>query len=124
MLEMKNKFIIGDIVKEGVIEFINFSGNEYAISKEGEFTIVTTNPTPLPLTGDFLKENGFVDIGISMEDFNEMGIPIYGKQDINFCIVEARDNTFNIVFYGEKIKEDIKYVHELQHFLFGLGREL
>ena len=55
---MKNRFILGDIVEEGVIEFINFSGNEYAIGKDGEF-IVTTTPTPLPLTYDFLKKHGF-----------------------------------------------------------------
>ena len=38
---MKNRFILGDIVEE-VIEFI-----------------VTTTPTPLPLTYDFLKKHGF-----------------------------------------------------------------
>ena len=37
---MKNRFILGDIVEEGVIEFI-----------------VTT--TPFPLTYDFLKKHGF-----------------------------------------------------------------
>lgn len=120
---MKNEFIIGDIVKEGVIEFINFSGNEYAISRKGEFSIVTTTPTPLPLTENILERHGFVDVGFFM-DLSDKNIPVYGKPDLNFCIVETEKCDFNIAFYGKNLKEGIRYVHELQHFLFGLGLEL
>lgn len=122
---MKNKFILGDIVKEGVIEFINFSGNEYAIKREGEFTIVTTDPEPLPLTEDFLKGHGFVGVGTLVGFCKEReNTTIYGNPDLSFCIVEAEKCNFNIMFYGKIFKEDIKYVHEFQHFLFGLGLEL
>lgn len=122
---MKNKFIIGDIVKEGVIEFINFSGNEYAISKEGEFTIVTTNPEPLLLTSDFLKGHGFIEIGVVTNYEKQNDAPIYSKLDLRFCIYkETENNCFNITVNGNILRKDIKYVHEFQHFLFGLGQEL
>lgn len=119
---MKNKFIIGDIVKEGVVEFINFSGNEYAISREGEFTIVTTDPTPLQLTEDILREHGFIGIG-NYEKLNDS--PIYSKLNLRFCIYkETEKNCFNITVNGNILRKDIRYVHEFQHFLFGLGQEL
>ena len=117
---MKNKFIIGDIVEEGVIEFINFSGNEYAIRRDGEF-IVTTTPTPLPLTYDFLKKHGFKNIGSLSGDL------VYCNKDIgiNFYVVGTEGINFRIVSYEmELIRASVKYIHEFQHFLFGIDLEL
>ena len=117
---MKNKFIIGDIVEEGVIEFINFSGNEYAIRREGEF-IVTTTPTPLPLTYDFFKKHGFKITGSLSSDL------VYCNRDIgvNFYIVGIEGIDFRIVSYEmELIRASVKYIHEFQHFLFGIDLEL
>ena len=117
---MKNRFILGDIVEEGVIEFINFSGNEYAIGKDGEF-IVTTTPTPLPLTYDFLKKHGFKNIGSLSGDL------VYWNKDIgiNFYVVGTEGINFSIVSYEmELIRSSVKYVHEFQHFLFGIELEL
>ena len=110
---MKNRFILGDIVEEGVIEFINFSGNEYAIGKDGEF-IVT--PTPLPLTYDFLKKHGFKNIGSLSGDL------VYCNKDIgiNFYVVGTEGINFSIVSYEmELIRSSVKYVPEFQHFYLG-----
>ena len=110
---MKNRFILGDIVEEGVIEFINFSGNEYAIGKDGEF-IVT--PTPFPLTYDFLKKHGFKNIGSLSGDLvycnKDIGVNFYvvGTERINFCIVS---------YEMELIRSSVKYVLEFQHFYLG-----
>lgn len=119
---MKNKFIIGDIVKEGVIEFINFSGNEYAIKKEGEFSIVTTDPTPLPLTEDILKGHGFEETGFT----NNADKPFYENKKlcIEVYISESFEEGSFMIGCNRGIGIFIKYVHELQHFLFGLGQEL
>ena len=123
---MKNKFIIGDIVKEGVIEFINFSGNEYAIRRDGEF-IVTTTPTPLPLTYDFLKKHGFKNIGSISGSNKHDGDLVYCNRKIrnNFYVVGTEGINFQIVSYDmELIRTSVKYIHEFQHFLFGINLEL
>ena len=123
---MKNKFIIGDIVEEGVIEFINFSGNEYAIRRDGEF-IVTTTPTPLPLTYDFLKKHGFKNIGSLSGSEKHNGDLVYCNRDIgvNFYVVGTEGINFRIVSYEtELIRASVKYIHEFQHFLFGIDLEL
>ena len=123
---MKNKFIIGDIVEEGVIEFINFSGNEYAIRRDGEF-IVTTTPTPLPLTYDFLEKHGFKNVGYISGSNEHNGDLVYCNRDIgvNFYIVGTEGINFRIVSYEmELIRASVKYIHEFQHFLFGIDLEL
>ena len=123
---MKNKFIIGDIVEEGVIEFINFSGNEYAIRRDGEF-IVTTTPTPLPLTYDFLEKHGFKNIGYISGSNEHNGDLVYCNRDIgiNFYVVGTEGINFRIVSYEmELIRASVKYIHEFQHFLFGIDLEL
>ena len=110
---MKNRFILGDIVEEGVIEFIIFSRNEYAIGKDGEF-IVT--PTPVPLTYDFLKKHGFKNIGYLSGDL------VYYNKDIgiNFYVVGTEGINFRIVSYEmELIRSSVKYVPEFQHFYLG-----
>ena len=122
---MKNRFILGDIVEEGVIEFINFSGNEYAIGNDGEF-IVT--PTPLPLTYDFLEKHGFKNIDYLSGSEEHNGDLVYCNRDIgvNFYIVGIEGINFRIVSYEEMelIRASVKYVHEFQHFLFGIELEL
>ena len=123
---MKNKFILGDIVEEGVIEFINFSGNEYAIRRDGEF-IVTTTPTPLPLTYDFLEKHGFKNIGYISGSNEHNGELVYCNRDIgiNFYVVGTEGINFRIVSYEvELIRASVKYIHEFQHFLFGIDLEL
>lgn len=123
---MKNRFILGDIVEEGVIEFINFSGNEYAIRRDGEF-IVTTTPTPLPLTYDFLEKHGFKNIGSLSGSEKHNGDLVYCKRDIgiNFYVVGTEGVNFRIVSYEmELIRASVKYIHEFQHFLFGIDLEL
>ena len=123
---MKNRFILGDIVEEGVIEFINFSGNEYAIRRDCEF-IVTTTPTPLPLTYDFLKKHGFKNIGSLSGSNKHNGDLVYCNRDIgvNFYIVGTERINFRILSYEmELIRSSVKYVHEFQHFLFGIELEL
>ena len=123
---MKNRFILGDIVEEGVIEFINFSGNEYAIRRDCEF-IVTTTPTPLPLTYDFLKKHGFKNIGSLSGSNKHNGDLVYCNRDIgvNCYIVGTERINFRILSYEmELIRSSVKYVHEFQHFLFGIGLEL
>ena len=124
---MKNRFILGDIVEEGVIEFINFSGNEYAIGKDGEF-IVTTTPTPLPLTYDFLEKHGFKNIDYLSGSEEHNGDLVYCNRDIgvNFYIVGIEGINFRIVSYEEMelIRASVKYVHKFQHFLFGIELEL
>ena len=107
---MKNRFILGDIVEEGVIEFI-----------------VTTTPTPLPLTYDFLKKHGFKNIGSLSDSEKHNGDLVYCNRDIgvNFYIVGIEGIDFRIVSYEmELILASVKYVHEFQHFLFWIELEL
>ena len=105
---MKNRFILGDIVEEGVIEFI-------------------VTPTPLPLTYDFLKKHGFKNIGSLSGSEKHSGDLVYCNRDIgiNFYVVGTEGINFRIVSYEmELIRSSVKYVPEFQHFLFGIELEL
>lgn len=102
---MKNRFIPGDIVEEGVIEFI-----------------VTTTPTPLPLTYDFLKKHGFKNIGSLSGSEKHSGDLVYCNRDIgvNFYLVGIEGINLRIVSYEmELIRFSVKYVPEFQHFYLG-----
>lgn len=51
-------------------------------------------------------------------DHNEKAKEPYGCVDIVASYVR---NCYDIYIDGNKILKDIKYCHQLQHFLFGLG---
>ena len=71
---------------------------------------------PIPLTPKILSTNSFK---IIRQD--ESGA-LYSKEGLDINIVASYvRNCYDICIDGNKILTDLKYCHQLQHFLFGLG---
>lgn len=132
---MKQKYIIGDVVEYG---------NNIMIIKEpreeGHFDLLWNNwiiysyinieeIKPIPITPEILEKNGWVKEVMSRgvknrhwvytkPDIEEYGyFPIYIEKGIGdeFDVYPFTDNNVcTQIAY-------IKYVHQLQHLLFGLG---
>ena len=76
---------------------------------------------PIPLTPDILEKNGWDFIGYKM-DFSGSMFNIYSKHDIlpDLYYYYATES-FSVSICGKVVLSNIKYIHELQHLLFGLG---
>lgn len=116
----KLEYIPGDLVK--------FATNTYTIVNFGEnflqskiYALISTNSTktafvedrdilPIPLTPEILNKNGWV-----LDDATW----IFKKGNISIFIL-LDDETYAVYLLGVRVLEFL-FVHELQHFLFGLG---
>lgn len=135
---MAQKYIIGDLVKykvgglEFIAEITNTSKYGYcfkAVSDDISGTLCKEFTKDIPLTTEILEKNGWVkelmSRGVSNShsvytkpDIEEYGyFPIYIEKGIGdeFDVYPFTDN--NVC----KQIAYIKYVHQLQHLLFGLG---
>lgn len=135
---MAQKYIIGDLVKykvgglEFIAEITNTSKYGYcfkAVSDDISGTLCKEFAKDIPLTTEILEKNGWVkevmSRGISNShcvytkpDIEEYGyFPIYIEKGIGdeFDVYPFTNNhVCTQIAY-------IKYVHQLQHLLFGLG---
>ena len=135
---MAQKYIIGDLVKykvgglEFIAEITNTSKYGYcfkAVSDDISGTLCKEFAKDIPLTTEILEKNGWVkevmSRGVSNShcvytkpDIEEYGyFPIYIEKGIGdeFDVYPFTDNHIcTQIAY-------IKYVHQLQHLLFGLG---
>lgn len=135
---MAQKYIIGDLVKykvgglEFIAEITNTSKYGYcfkAVSDDISGTLCKEFAKDIPLTTEILEKNGWVKEvmgrGVSdshcvytKPDIEEYGyFPIYIEKGIGdeFDVYPFTDNHIcTQIAY-------IKYVHQLQHLLFGLG---
>ena len=68
-----------------------------------------------------------MDLGSPSGSEKHSGDLVYCNKDIgiNFYVVGTEGINFSIVSYEmELIRSSVKYVHEFQHFLFGIELEL
>ena len=80
------------------------------------FDLPADSICPILITPKILSINGFKKV---RED--ESGA-LYFKKGLGVDIVDSYvRNCYDICIDGNKILKDIESVHELQHFLFGLG---
>lgn len=134
---MAQKYIIGDLVrytslyKEPIAEICEIRETSYLIRyMNGNFAKVTNEEiNPIPITPEILEKNGWekeaMSRGVSdrhlvytKPDIEEYGyFPIYIEKGIGdeFDVYPFTDN--NVC----KQIAYIKYIHQLQHLLFGLG---
>lgn len=91
-----------------------------AVTKEDKENFVETSTwvkhiVPIPLTPWILEKNGWgKDYCIGNEDR-------YAKYDFLYISYYRNDNTTKLFVKGLTLLSNIKYVHQLQHLLFGLG---
>ena len=135
---MEQKYIVGDLVKykvgglEFIAEITNTSKYGYcfkAVSDDISGTLCKEFAKDIPLTTEILEKNGWVKevmnrgvknshLVYTKPDIEEYGyFPIYIEKGIGdeFDVYPFTDNQVcTQIAY-------IKYVHQLQHLLFGLG---
>ena len=135
---MEQKYIIGDLVKckvgglEFIAEITNTSKYGYcfkAVSDDISGTLCKEFAKDIPLTTEILEKNGWVKEVMSRGISNSHWV--YTKPDIEeygyfpIYIEKGIGDEFDVYpFTGNNVCTQIayiKYVHELQHLLFGLG---
>ena len=76
---------------------------------------------PISLTPEILEKNGWDFTGYNT-DFNGTLLNICSKRDIlPYLYYYYATKDFSVSICGKIVLSNIKYVHELQHLLFGLG---
>lgn len=115
---MEQEYIKGDIVMyDSKIHTImdTLGVNNYELSCI-EHPVHQLELSGVPLTPKILSINSFK---IVRQD--ESGA-LYFKEGFGISIVASYvRNCYDIYVSGNKMLKDIKYLHQLQHFLFGLG---
>ena len=128
---MNEKYIIGDLVRwehywskrdyvAEIIEigetqcYVQFSPSKGLSGIEGHIRLKSLKP--IPLTMEILEHNGF-----TVGNYNEWNNPKCNF--LHFVIDSLDENKWSV--YARRTKDEvqlttIKYVHELQHLLFGL----
>ena len=120
---MEQKYIKGDIVMydnkiHTIIDKLEL--NNYELSYI-EHPVHQLELSGVILTPEILEKNGWDFIGYKM-DFSGSMFNIYSKHDIlpDLYYYYATES-FSVSICGKIVLSKIKYVHELQHLLFGLG---
>ena len=132
----KLEYISGDLVmvKESALQFAKDKIFKVISSLSGGFlNVVMLNDSsttysisnnairPIPLTTEILEKNGWEFMGHQV-DFGGFLFDIYSKRDIlPYLYYYYATKDFSVSICGEIALPDMKYVHELQHLLFGLG---
>lgn len=125
----KLEYIPGDLVsvyvgiKKYIVEVIGTENENEVLSyqikfQNGEIQYADKdNIVPIPLTPEILKKNGW-----KRDEERSFKTQFYYKKKfgvrIMFVIVREEDS---IVVYDGALLRIIKYIHELQHLLFGLN---
>lgn len=129
----KLEYIPGDLVKfaTNTYTIVNFEEN-FLYSKIC-YALISTNSTktafvadrdilPIPLTPEILEKNGWKIEDVNPNDLSNIvskGIMYRAIKDKEILFFQKGASVFTCPLNWRKI--EIKYVHQLQHFLFGLG---
>lgn len=120
---MEQKYIKGDIVmyKNKIHTIIDkLELNNYELSYI-EHPVHQLELSGALLTPEILEKNGWDFIGYKM-DFNGSMFNIYSKHDIlPDLYYYYKTKSFSVFICGKVALSNMKYIHELQHLLFGLG---
>lgn len=123
---MAQKYLIGDIVmyKNRIHTIIDISiSNGYELSDVRN----PVNPIKLsrvPLTTEILEKNGWkLHKHHKRDSYDDISWSSYHKPaETNISLIfYPEENAFILFLYAEEISETpIRYIHQLQHLLFGL----
>lgn len=120
---MEQEYIKGDIVMyDNKIHTImdTLELNNYELSYI-EHPVHQLELSGVPITLEILEKNGWDFTGYNM-DFNGYLLNICSKCDIlPYIYYYYATEDFSVSICGEVVLPNMKYVHQLQHLLFGLG---
>ena len=122
-------------------DLVKFATNTYTIVNFEEnflhnkicYALISTNSTktalvadkdilPIPLTPEILEKNGWKIEDVNPHDFSDFvskGILYRAIKDKEILFFQKGASVFTCPLNWRRI--EIKYVHQLQHLLFGLG---
>lgn len=120
---MEQKYIKGDIVMydnriHTIIDTLELNNYKLSYIKH---PVNRAELSGVPLTPEILEKNGWEFMGHKV-DFGGFLFDIYSKRDIlPYLYYYYATKDFSVSICGEVVLPNMKYVHELQHLLFGLG---
>ena len=129
----KLEYIPGDLVKFATNTYTIVNFEENFLHNKVCYALVSTNSTktalvadrdilPIPLTPSILEKNGWKIEDVNPHDFSNFvskGIMYRAIKDKEILFFQKGASVFTCPLNWRKI--EIRYVHQLQHLLFGLG---
>lgn len=94
------------------VVMLNDSSTTYSISNNAI--------RPIPLTPEILEKNGWEFVGGQVDE-DGFTWDIYSNRGVLPDLYYYPDGKFSVFMYRKEVLPDIKYIHQLQHFLYGLG---
>lgn len=119
---MKQEFIIGDIVMyknriHTIIDILASNGYELSYVRH---PVSPVRLSGVPLTPEILEKNGW-EFVVGQVDEDGFTWDIYSNRGVLPDLYYYPDGKFSVFMYRKEVLPDIKYIHQLQHFLYGLG---
>lgn len=119
---MKQEFIIGDIVMyknriHTIIDILASNGYELSYVRH---PVSPVRLSGVPLTPEILEKNGWEFVGGQVDE-DGFTWDIYSNRGVLPDLYYYPVGNFSVFMYRKEILPDIKYIHQLQHILFGLG---
>ena len=129
----KLEYIPGDLVKFATNTYTIVNFEENFLQNKICYALISTNSTktafvadrdilPIPLTPEILEKNGWKIEDVNPNDLSNIvskGIMYRAIKDKEILFFQKGASVFTCPLNWRKI--EIRYVHQLQHLLFGLG---
>ena len=126
---MAKKYIVGDWVK-----FLFEESKVIEVYEDGSYYMDSPNITgcpkeeelsPIPLTPEILEKNGWkLHKHHKRDSYDDVSWSIYHKPaetNISLRLYPEEKAFFPFLYTQEISEKPIRYIHQLQHLLFGLG---
>lgn len=120
---MEQKYIVGDIfMVDNQPRKVTWIGASYPRVEIDGVDVACKNSDlePMPLTPEILEKNGWEFIGGQVDE-DGFTWDIYSNRGVLPDLYYYPDGNFSVFMYRKEVLPDIKYIHQLQHLLFGLG---
>jgi hypothetical protein len=129
----KLEYIPGDLIKFATNTYTIVNFEENFLQNKICYALISTNSTktafvadrdilPIPLTPEILEKNGWKIEDVNPNDLSNIvskGIMYRAIKDKEILFFQKGASVFTCPLNWRKI--EIRYVHQLQHLLFGLG---
>ncbi len=118
VINFNPKYIPGDIVYNHKKEIIRITssylkGSKLFYYRDGDYGWIREDAiAPIPLTPEILEKNGWKSIN------GKYALKI---KNANYVVLEFTEDGIYAYINEKTMLFTIKYIHELQHLLFGLG---
>lgn len=124
---MNKIYIPGDFIEYNgeIYRVINSGSNGlYYISELMSRYMSESELSPIPLTLEILKKNGWIETKHKVDEDNFEWY-VYENPEVKEIVFQyypqSNIDMFSTFYYGDSEMIQINYVHELQHLLFGFG---